>query len=371
MSKGFYRLLTIVILFSVVTACAPGRSGDVVDNKIKIGAILPLTGEFSILGEQMQRGMELALQDYPEANIKLVYEDDHTFDNRVALTALNKLVTVDRVVAILNPVVNTIKALAPVLNEQKVPGIVFWDNTREMSGLGEYVFSIGFSTELAGEDMAIFAYSRLDDRRVAVISHLDEWSGIIANAFIAKFTSLGGKVVLHVNTSVSETDFKTNILKAKQSGAEALYSPFFPQSVNDLVRQARELGYQGDLLSAESFTNSNLEDLGSSPDGIYFTQLLLEDKTFISKYQARYQDSQSAINLAFAGLGYDVVPLIVDLLAEMQQQNIDMTSQAMQARLVGFPVRGVTGAGVISTERTAIKRESILVVKDGGMQLVK
>ena len=201
-------------------------------DKVKVGAILPLTGELGLLGTQMQRGMELALADNQDVGIELVYEDDQSFDNRQAVTAVNKLINVDKVSLVLNSVVNTIKAIGPVLNQSQVPGVVFWDNNKELFAQGEYVFGMGFSTEQAGQDMADFAYNKLGARHVAVITILDEWSEMISREFIDKFTALGGKIDSQDKVQIEQADFRTQISRVKRADSDAIYFPLLPQTIS-------------------------------------------------------------------------------------------------------------------------------------------
>ncbi len=338
---------------------------------VSVGAILPLTGDLAFVGTQMQRGMELALGDFPNSGIKIIYEDDEFPNNVVSLDALNKLLFANKVDVVLNDAVNSMKALAPTLDAQKIPAIVFWDSNEELKGLSDYVFAMGLSTELAGSDMAELAYEKLTAKKIYIISAQDDWSEIISRSFIKRFTELGGTVTLHEKVSVDFADFRTNILKAKQENSDAIYFPLFPQANEILIKQAHELGYKGHLLTGDGFTDENVKNLGALSNGVYASLPYLADKSFLDKYRAKFGDSANPINLSFAGLGYDAAKLVIAVVASLEKRGIPVTPQAIRDALPGFEFSGVTGPGKFSAEGIAIKKESLLKVQDETFELVR
>ncbi len=242
---------------------------------------------------------------------------------------------------ILNSAVATIKAIAPILNQHEVPGIVVWDSNRAIDTLGEYVFGFGFSTEAAGEDMAEFAYHEKGARAVAVISAQDEWSEIISNAFIERFTKLGGTITLREKVAFEEKNFRTHILKLQEADSDAIYFPLYTQSIQSIVKQAREAGFAGSLLTGDVFGTSDVENLGKQAEGIIFTQVWLPDESFLQKYRKAYGSDSDPINLAFAGLGYDAVTLLEKVINDLQKENKTIDSTAIRDRLIGFSFDGI------------------------------
>lgn len=121
------QVIGIVILVCVIVA------GFVISNNsskqsesLTLGLMLPLTGDYSAAGQNMQKGMELALErfrkDHPGVLIKTVIEDD-AYDTKKGVSAYRKLMDFDHVDAILmlsTPVIDAIhedvvKAGIPVI----------------------------------------------------------------------------------------------------------------------------------------------------------------------------------------------------------------------------------------------------------------
>jgi len=338
---------------------------DSEDPGLKAGALLPLSGEFHFVGRALQQGMELALKDYQSEQIEICYEDDQTFRDLTAVTAVKKLVNVDNVDVVLNSVVNTSSAIAPILNKKKVPGVVIWDNNKRIQQLGDWIFAQGVSTELAGEDMAEHAFKNLAVKNVSVISVHDEWSEIISSAFIDKFQRLGGTVDLHEKFLVEENDFRSLVSRIKKKKSEAIYFPLFPHSLQALVKQLRAFDYDGYLLTGDSFAYDSLKVLGDLAEGLFATQVWHQESSLSSKYKEQYGDQENSINMAFVALGYDAVKMLAELSRKLKASNIPVNSQSIKDNLPGFEFTGMTGQTSFDAAGVTSKRQALLHVRDG------
>src|SRR3989338_2822566 len=277
MFKTTKIILALAVLLALVLVLK-NRDAEKSPDTLKIGAMLPLTGDLAYVGQEMQRGMELALEEADNPNIKIIYEDDLTFDIKSSVNAANKLVNVDKVDVIFNSVVDTIKALAPILNQHKIPGIVIWDSNKTINGLGGYVYGMGLSTEHAGGDMAELAYKNLGLRHISVISNFNEWSEIISQAFIEKFKSLGGIIDYHEKVEISTNDLRINIVKIVNKQSQGIYFPAYNPSLQSLIKQSRELGFKGYLFTGDTLSDADISTLGQNAEGIYSTQAYLENR---------------------------------------------------------------------------------------------
>ena len=65
--------------------------------KIKIGALLPLSGDAAAYGENVKQGIELALKG---TNFEVIYEDGKC-EGPDAVTAIQKLINLDGVVGVI------------------------------------------------------------------------------------------------------------------------------------------------------------------------------------------------------------------------------------------------------------------------------
>ena len=97
-------MIKVIALFviSIITYFFSGcNSCNQVNNEpIKIGAILPLSGDAAVYGKNLQNGMNLTLEEYINNNpsskkMKIIYEDSKA-DPKLAISCFEKLLSVNK-----------------------------------------------------------------------------------------------------------------------------------------------------------------------------------------------------------------------------------------------------------------------------------
>lgn len=369
------KTIIAIVLAILAIGCVEAPTGQVVQEEpIKIGASLFLTNnDFSYFAEAMQQGMQLAEEEINSQGgilgkkLTIVYEDDQ-LDGKRAVTVAQKLVESDKVTVGLTGLINTVKAAAPVYNENGVPVIMLWDAKIPGVGLDNlpYLFSIGFSTIDAGEIMAQHAYNK-GIRKVAIIYHPDEWSTIISRAFSDKFKALGGEVVLDEQIDITETDFKTVILKSKD--AEAIYAPLIA-NMDVFLKRARELDYKGTLLSGDIVSGEVINNAGGAAEGLLFTQIYEPESKQMEHlkelYRAKYSKDSDLIG--FVSMGYDGVHLAKHAMEKAGSAESEAIKTALYATQ---DFEGALGPIKIDSFGGSTKLERVFVVKNGQMVLVE
>lgn len=284
---------------------------DSSESLIELGAVLPLSGDFAEVGEFIKQGMELALYDYKEkgVNVDLHIQDDNS-NAADSVNAANALLAQYDLDAALTATVQQVKPIAPIFNQAQIPLIAVWDNNDVIANSGEYVFSTGYLTEDAGEDMARLAREK-DLSRVAVITQQDEWSNIIGNAFSAEFEKQGGEVVLTDDVNFDVTDFRTFLAKAKNENVEGIYFPFIPGYIAPFVTQVSELGLDVVLMTGDSMSQGEIDDAGEVINGTYFTSVNTDNLSgLITRYNEVYGEDPA--DPAFVSFGYHGVQMAIE-----------------------------------------------------------
>ena len=345
-------LLSLLAIFLLVTGELAAQE------KFNVGAILPLTGEFAPVGQDLRDGMELALSESDDKSMVIHFEDDKSFNRVAAVKAANKLLNLNKVKIMLNGVVNTMDPLAPLLTRKKVPGIVVWDSNRKISSFGEYVYGMGYSTELAGEDMASFAINNLKTKKVALISAHDEWSEIISSAFKEKYQNIGGNIVLHERVHITESDFRSMLARIKNSGADAIYCPVYDMSLTSLLTQARQLNFKGKILTGDGLTPHIVSQLGKSAEGVYVTQVDFNNPQLEEKYRAHFGPNKTPDNIGFVALGYDAVKMILSVIKTSTQP------EELNDLIANYKSSGFSGEIQFTENHLSSKQEKIYVVNE-------
>jgi len=303
--RGSKIVLGIIGLFLVGIIGWNFLKKDTQTGTMKIGGLLFLSGDFAFFGEAINQGAILAADEAKEKGIDVVYipQDDQSTATGAA-NAANKLVNVDRVDAAITATVQEVKPVTGTFNGTSIPLIAVWDSNDFIKSAGPNIFTIGFSTEDAGEMMAQHAHGKLGLRKVAVVSQKDDWSSLIASSFAKKFTELGGAVALSEELQPSQKDFRTTLAKAKNLGVDGIYFPFLPGTIAPFAMQAKELGLNAALLSGDSFTADEGAQAKGAAEGTYFTNLYSDkSEALAKKYKDRY--GKDVMDPVFLSFGYD------------------------------------------------------------------
>lgn len=365
--KNIYKIITVIsivlLIILALTNTGKNKQSDDLENSnqmIELGAVLPLSGDFAEVGEFIKQGMELALYDYQEKGVDVVLhiQDDNS-NAADSVNAANALLAQHDLDVALTATVQEVKPIAPIFNEKEIPLIAVWDNNDVIAGSGEYIFSTGYLTENAGEDMAQLAREKGVTRAV-VITQQDEWSNIIGKAFYDEFTKQGGEVVLTDDVNFDVTDFRTFLTKAKNADVEGIYFPFIPGYIAPFAKQANELGLEVVLMTGDSISQGEIDDAGESINNTYFTSVDTDNLSgLIARYNEVYEEEPA--DPAFVSFGYHGVQMAIEA---AQKEDISIKDALETTSINGFD-------GPISFDENnqSTRTQDIFQVQD--LQIVK
>ena len=240
---------------------------------IKIGLSVQLTGDAASYGQTALAGATLAVKEINDKGgikgrkIELVPEDDKCSPEGV--TAINKLVNVDKVTAILGPMCSGVaNAGLPVAQSASIPSLIV-ASAPGITNIGDYIFRVYPSDDFQGSVGAEFIRKQLKKEKAAVIYVKNAWGEAIAKVFAEKFKELGGQVVYEGGILQTATDLKTEIAKVKESGADSLYMPVYPDNTAIAFKQAKEAGLNLPIVGSDSFENEEVFN-NSYAEGVYY-----------------------------------------------------------------------------------------------------
>jgi len=382
--NGIYFLTAVAVflLTSTLSGCKnKGASGPGGVTEIRVGEYASLTGTTATFGTSTHRGVQLAID---EANatggvkgvpLKLITEDD-TSKPDVARTVVTKLVTQDKVMAVLGEVASTRSlAAAPVCQQYRVPMITPSSTNPEVTKKGDYIFRVCFTDDFQAAVVAHFAWDQ-GYRRAAIFKDIkNDYSVAFAANFADAFRKLGGEIVAEQVFQEGDTDFKAQLTSLRASNPDTVLIPGYYSEVGTIARQAREVGLKVPLLGGDGWDSPKLIPGAGGPGGAlegcffsnhYFSPQLKEPQiqAFISAFHKKYGINPDAL----AALGYDAAKLLVDSLKRAKKLDTASLREAIAATK-DFP--GVTGRITLDANRNARKAALILQVKGDGYRVYR
>jgi branched-chain amino acid transport system substrate-binding protein len=358
MKKTALRILGLCTLASVLSLTACGRKSTDSD-VIKIGAILPLTGAVASHGTEMKRGIEMVFAE--NKNVQIIYEDDES-SSKGAVAAANKLISSDKVIAILGPATSSSAlSIAPICQQKGVVLYTPTGSSPKIAQAGDYVFSSGPMSKDQAERMADYAFNSLKFRQIAVLYMQDETGTGYLSEFKKAFLKLGGEIVFEGGYERDSKDFKAVLTKLQAGGINAVYCPAIPVTMGLIARQAGEIGYTPVFLSNYGIEDSELIKIaGPSAENILFTAMPIS-KEFSDDYRRRY-NSVPGIG---AALSYDAASVVNGII-----KNGAGTSDAVRIAL--SRVRNYSGVcGNLSFDESGEGRRNVIIktVHNGGFTM--
>ncbi len=277
---------------------------------ITIGAILPLSGSASNFGTIARRGIELALEDLPpedRSRVTLIIEDDGLSNVR-AVTATRKLLTIDKVDALLTWSSGTGLTAGSIAETKKIPHLSIASDPAVAIGK-----TYSFTYWPLASDEAQRLYKHLSSsgiKRVAMISQVHNGILAIRDSFLQQIAQ-GGELTVVADEEVTgdTTDFRAVLERIKAKGDfDALIPIFFPGQLAVCISQARALGISAPLFGFETFEDKDeIKAAAGLMSGAVYVTGGDPQADFIKRYQAKYPgESYYTANQA-----YDIIQLLV------------------------------------------------------------
>lgn len=370
----FYRV-TRQITFAVTALCLPVLSviAQAPREEMKVGAILPLSGDMALQGTAFLEGMQLAMEEANalgkvEKKIKLVVEDVRNEQVSVISTAATKLAEIDHVDAAITATYPQTMIGGKVFERNKIPVIALWDSSPAIDATGEYIFAIGPWTPASGTVPAQFARGQLKAERAAVIYSEEEWCQSVAGYFKSEFEQLRGKVVSSFALNANTSDFRAILSKIRVLKVDVIYAPII-QNLVPFYSQAYQLRIEVPIITSDNIAPEFIEKAPQAFEGVY--QSMLQDpqtpiaRALFERYEKRF--AKKASLPWHISTGYDAMSLIV----EATRRSGDCAKCVAQGLYTIDGFRGTLGAITINQEGSWPQIPKMFQVRAGKLELIK
>lgn len=343
--------------------------------KIKIAAVLPITGASSAFGQQGKQGLLLANEMYPKVlgqNVEIIFIDTKS-EKVEAANAFTRAIDYEKVVAIIGEISssNTL-AGAAIAEKKKVPTVTPSATNPLVTQGKRYVFRVCFTDPFQGFIAAKFAHEDLKAKKVAIFTDIEQDFCVgLASFFRKNFTSFGGEVFEEYYRT-GDQDFSAQLTDALSRKPDLLYIPGYYTEVALIARQARQFGYRGPILSADGCEAQQLINIGGDAvENLYYTTHYHPDaaqtdiaKVFVKKFEEKFGERPSALS----ALIFDAYLMILKAIEKANSTNPEDIANALRS-IKDF--KGVTGIITMGNDGNPIKTGIINMVKNGKFEFVK
>lgn len=320
-------------------------------NQYFIAAVLPLSGRLGAFAKDVLDGIQLAIERAREQtgmpSIGLIVKD-HDADREGFLDDLSTLLTEDRPLAVIGPMLSkNLPVMAEMAQRTRVPLITPAATLPNIRRLGTYLFSTSLTYGLQAERIASYATKEQGYRRFCILYPNTIYGRELARLFAQEVRQHEGEIIAAVPFNEGDTDFgppitqlKTEDLKKyglavpvdpsrpagkplSRNDKRILYTPgfdaiFIPSRSNDIGLIAAQLAFHDMRVPLLGTNGWNSQDFARTADrtveGATFVDGFFVDspnaavQEFVQRYQKRFQTTPSLFTMQ----GYDAARAVID-----------------------------------------------------------
>ncbi len=329
------------------------------ENRVSIGAISILSGQFASIGQNYANGIVLAKEEFeaknPNIKVDLHLEDD-AFDAKKGVSAFKKLTEVDKVDALINISSPTIDAIHGEVQKTNLPVIQFGIQS---SGVGpDSIFQISPSPEVPIQKFAEYIRENASYKKMAIVYAQGEPFESFYDAFSIGLGYQGeSAVALKLKSKEDIQSYATRIVKEK---FDAVVILTMPEDGALLVKKVNALGAKDITYIIDVQLQTGLDtykkilgDLSLLNNG-YSVWLASASNTenFKSSYKKRFNVEPGA----FADSGYDSFNVLIDAYIKSGGAHTDWIRGIQSTKLNGVSGSIQFDANGIRNQDLEIKR---------------
>lgn len=351
------KLVSLAVAMSASTFAA---------DTLKIALTGPFSGGSAPMGVSTRDGAKLAVQEINAAGgvkvgakkmqIEVVERDDEAKNERGALVA-QELSSMSDVVAIIGTA-NTGVVLAgdKFYQQAKKPRIISvaagsaamgqWTKEPNVIPKGElYVFRFSANDGVQSDVMLEETVKKQKITKLAILADDTNYGVSGRDDLLARLKNMPGIEVVAVEKfSIGSKDMTAQLLKAKSTGAQALYVVGIGPELAAIANGMNKLGLKVPMLGSWTLSMGNfLDNAGAAANGAMMPQTFIQEDytkraaTFISAYKAAYKVDRIPSPVS-AAQGYDSVKVLAAAIEQAGSTDGKAVKDALEN--LGKPVEG-------------------------------
>ncbi|MBW4644336.1 MAG: ABC transporter substrate-binding protein [Goleter apudmare HA4340-LM2] len=355
----------------------PAANSTTTSSGLKIGSLLPTTGDLASIGQQMATAVPLVVETVNACGgvngqpVTLVAVDDQT-DPKAGAAGMTKLATVDKVAGVVGSFASSVSTAAvSIAAQNKVmlisPGStspVFTEKAQKGDFQGFWARTVP-PDSYQGPALAELA-TKKGFKRVSTVVINNDYGVGFEKAFVQAFEKLGGTVVNKdkpVRYDPKATTFETEATTAFAGKPDAVLGVFYVETGSLLLKSAYQQGVSKGvqvMLTDGMKSDEFPAQVGKTEDGKFIVSGVIgtvpgSDGKALAALKQLWQSKKGGAPGEFAPQAWDAAALLV-LAAQAAKEN---TGVGIQSKL-----REVANGGAGATEVTDVC-EGLKLLKEG------
>ena len=385
MKKIVSYLLVAMLAIGCLTGCGEKDGAASGDKVFKIGGSGPLTGGAAAYGDAVNKGAQIAVEEINAAGgingVKIEWKmEDDEHDAEKGVNAYNNLK--DWGMQVMMGTVTSAPCIAVEAEASNDNMFLITPSGTAVDCIsGSNAFRLCFSDPAQGTKSAEYIGTNKLATKVAIIyDSSDPYSAGICESFKAEASKQGLNVVAsEAFTADSKTDFKVQLQKAKDSGAELLFLPIYYQEASLILSQANEMGFAPKIFGCDGLDGIlGVENFDVKlAEGVMLLTPFAADaqddltKKFVTTYAEKFNGE---VPMQFAADAYDAIYAIKAAI-EKSGATSDMSASElcdkMSAAMTEISLTGLTGTITWDASGEPNKEPKAVVIENGAYKAMQ
>ncbi|MGX5667924.1 ABC transporter substrate-binding protein [Rhizobium daejeonense] len=359
---------------AIIVACtaAPALA------ELKVGSIVELSGPGAAAGTNFRDGVKMGFEEINAAGgilketVKIIEYDSQT-DPQVSRAMVQKAID-DEVYAIMGTVFSSSTVVNMMVAKQYgIPQFTGSEAPSITAKGNPYIFRTAFGSQKGVPKLVKYMVEKMGVKKVGVAWANTEFGKGGHQAFLDEAQKAGLEIVVDVPSEQAQADFSADVLKLKNSGAEAFFVYYTEEECARFLREARKQGLDKPLVGETTLIGHKVIELaGDAANGAMGHVGLTPDadipglKEMVERFKTefKYTPDHNAIKGYTAAWTLKYVTEMVG----------SPDSKAIAEKLHGLTLKASDYPGVlmdVSWDETGeMSRESFFVKVENGKQVV-
>lgn len=309
-----------LLVLGLLASCSTTNSNAPVNLKagFPVGAVLSLTGNANVYGQDQRIGLELAQAAFKPGSsmpLNLSIEDGGS-DEAGAVNAFNLLINRGNAALIGPTLSQQAFAASPIAQRREVPVLAPSNTATGIPEIGSFISRVSAQSSVIAP-LSINKVMQLDPaiKRVAVFyANDDAYSTSETTIFQKAIKAKGLNTVTVQRTQLNDQDFLNQITSALRVKPDLVVLSLQAVDGGNLIRQLRELGFKGRIVVGNGMNTPNIYPICQRfCDGILIAQAYSpeletkENQTFVDTHKAKQGGRVPAQLTAQAYTAYQVI----------------------------------------------------------------
>lgn len=313
-SRALSALAALSLSAIALTACAGSSTGGEIadDAPIVFGVSGPKTGNQAEYGENWADGFEVALDEINAAGgiqghpVEIDFQDSQGEASQ-ATTIAQRFVSDESVLGVMGDFSSATSMVAsPLYQRGGLVQLGITNSHPDFTETGDFIFATSVTQEVEGREVATKA-GELGDR-IAVIYLNNDWGTTAFDIIEEQIAADGNELVYSTAVEETSTDFRPQLLAARDAGADAIVYYTYYASTALLAQQADQAGLDiPEIAVSSNYAPEFLELGGDAVEDIYLNTVFFpgsndpEVQAFVDAFTEKWGYAPNS----FAAYAYD------------------------------------------------------------------